>query len=297
MSQSTPDERDIDFARSQRRIENVHLVVATAVLSAYLSLSSTNSLPDGKLSWPIKIAAIASALFLYVKISIITIYPYQKYYNKKDGSYSWIASVFGRLYPNRMPNLKQIDRTLLPVIYVLFIWGSPIPALLAYLPKISTLRVFDESSFLVQNSGGIYLLILLLTLIPLALRYQTAYSQTMAHLETGSTNKTIMMGSGGASAEASIEVSNPDETNPISADDIRFLVDSPAGIDVTIGQSIPVDDEIWKPRRDVPAGQRLLLPVFFNQTSEWDSISEDIVEVTVQFQGDYEIVEKYRIRG
>lgn len=297
MSQSNQPDRPTRFARSQRRIENVQLLVSTAILSVYFGFSPTDSLPNVLLSHAIDAAAIFSGVFLFIKLSIITVYPYQRYYAETDGSYHILLSIFDRLYSDSFPSLKRIDRTVLPIVYVLFIWSSPIVALLAYLPEISGLGSFDVPSFLVQNSGGIYLLIFILTLIPLALRYQTAYSQTMAHLETASTSKTVLMGSGGSSAQATIEVSNPNNDNPLPAEDIRFLVNSPDGIDVTIGQSIPVEDDVWEPYRDVPAGERLLLPVVFDQTPEWDSISEDVVEITVQFQGDYEVVEKYNVRG
>lgn len=288
-----------------KRAENIQIVVATGVISAYIALLSRDFLPTGVLRIGLEIFVVSSLVFLVLKLTFITVTTYTSNISNTDLP-SYIPRFFW-IVLERAPSLRTVDRIILPFLYIFSFWGTLISLLPILIPDQATTEISIAISGLVGSTVGnaadlflplLYLGLAILGLIPPAIRYTLGYKTAMTEIETASTGGTILLTSGGAGSEAEIQLRNPSEDEAVDADDIRIRIDSPDWIEVTVENTIPVDEDEneRKPTHGLPPNGLMNLSIIFRSASS-GSRSTSQVKISTIFKNQIEQIETYSIEA
>lgn len=297
MSVPDPDETDQRQTPSLsqvRRAENIQIVVATGVLSGYITLSTKNMLPRGVIGAWMNIFALFSLIFLGIKLTVITINTHTT--SVSLGDFPSIMQPVVERWPSLPFSLVDIDRIMLPVIYIFSFWGIVLLYMgdLLYNKVASIVDVNILGLFSNLDLSYAYIAATILVLLVAAVRFAVAYNATMTQLKTASTGGDILLASGRSGSEAEIQLRNPSTEQAISADNISMVVNKPTGVSVDIGHSRIVDESNneWRPIRDIPPGRTMNMSLTFTRERGSDANPSEIT-VTTRFKDEYEQVEVF----
>lgn len=246
-----------------QRAENIHILVALGVLSAFVALSTTRevALPtltcvfySNELTCILFFHALLSLLFIPLKLATITVLPF---YSPK-----WV---------------RNIDHKYLPMLHVFIFMGS-LPALV-----ILAAGYNPTHPYLVLGYFAIEGIVLIIPAVIYGLKFQKKVSD----LNTTATDREVIVAGSGSGDAAELHVENPTEDR-IAKDEIRFTVDSPPGLTVRIGQCTPTNDSEteFKPKTGLEPGEPSILPVEIWREDTSPGISQSEIRITTTVDGE-----------
>lgn len=246
----------------ERRVENIHILVALAVFSAYLSGLPAN-LSNTEFGGVFELFGIISIIYLGLKISTISVRPV------------WDPKP-----------LAMFDGYCLPIIYVVLLWGSVITLFLDSLPAVAR-------PLLNLVSLKLFILLEFIILIVLGMLYVRVYGRAMG-IQTTSTDR-IRVFSGGPHGD-SLEVILRNETHQrIPKEDIRIRVEAPEDVEIVDVQPAVEVDEGWMPAIDLEPNQRFKISINVSPEEDRTEAAEETFTITTAF-GDAIQTETLKIR-
>lgn len=237
----------------ERRVENIHILVALAVFSAYLSDLPAN-LSNTEFGGAFEIFGIVSIIYLGLKITIISVRPV------------WDPKP-----------LAQFDGYFLPIIYVILLWGSVTTLFLDSIPIVARL-------LLNLVSIQLFITIEVIILIFLGVLYVRLYGRAMG-LQTTS-NDRIRVFSGGPHGD-SLQVFLRNQTNQrIPKEDVHILIDAPDDIEIGDVQPAVKVNGGWMPAIDLEPNERFKISINVSPGEDRTEPNEETITVKTEYGGE-----------
>lgn len=292
-----------------KRAENIQIVIATATISAYVALLGRNILPNNFFSDLFFGSVVFSSIFLILKMTALTtlVYRTEVETNKTSSSFDAyllkIGSLWGYLPGPESEGLSSVsqivrwaNRTVVPLLYALLLW-----IILIYIPFFTITKLAPKQlvvNILQLTSNLLFQVTFTLVSAPIviimAARFLLGYRATMAQIETGSVPGPIFVASGPSGSDTELLIKSSSESKKYKNTDIRLEVDRPSSVAVDIDPAELVEDDVWMPKHDLPAGERMILGVNIQRECS-DTTSGDEVAISVLLDGDLQMTETYTL--
>jgi hypothetical protein len=256
--QERPEEDEL------RRAENFQLAITTVILSAYISLSTSDEqivIGDVDILFPVSMAAF---IFLIGKLGVSTLRPYY--------DHLWI---------------KRIDFVFLPFFFAISFLAAISVFLLSLisLPDISSLvRIAERTAIIFKRPIfiGLYVLVLLVTSVWYAWKIGTK----MSVIRSGVPEIQTTFTSGESESSLPLRIENP-TSNSVSPQDLEIEIHATEGVSVTVDGARKVNEHIWQPLVPInPDGGAMNLDLQFTRSELATEISEEQVTVEVRLKDD-----------
>lgn len=258
------------------RVERIQIVTALAVVTAYLSLLTSQTVQFqgspltcfGESGFHCALSSQAgyAGAFLTLKLGIMSIRPIY------EEEYEWIV---------------DLDEYWLTATHLALIPGS----------LIAGIGVFIAPSFGFPFFTAIYITLEILLVFTIGRRYARAYKKEMARVYSSTTNETVSVTRGPSGDTTSLQIENKDNKS-LKEGSVQFLVNAPDGVNVNLdSQAYLVGDDAWTYAHTLPPETPQRVPVHIQLDSEKGELSRETIEIDIEICGEVKQTQKLDVFG
>lgn len=246
------------------RIENIQMVIAAALISAYFTTATGSQSPFEGAELHLQILSIFSLFFLIAKIITVTIRPFSEFS---------IIDFFDRLF--------------LPFTFM----SSLLIGVVVIGLSIIEIEPVDLVPIGVHAETGLALIVI----VVVSALYGWWVNRNMASLGTSMPEHSLTVESGPAGSTLPLTLKN-NTGKTLSPKEIILIVNSPDGVDVNIESARELEDDVWHPLVPLPDDSESQIGVNFSRAAGKNEVTNEEVKISVNLNGETQEIHTAKLR-